>query len=67
MLGLGILVADIQDAFYALATKKDGCGCVVRVCCLQWATRYPITSLVPLNKLIDNTCKIAGMATFAYV
>ena len=59
VLGSGILVADIQDAFYALAIKEGMVAVVLSG--LLFAMGYAISNniLVPLNKLIDNTHKIA--------
>ncbi|MGF1815841.1 methyl-accepting chemotaxis protein, partial [Vibrio splendidus] len=59
IVGSGILVADIQDAFYALALKEGLVAVVLSG--LLFAMGYAISNniLVPLNKLIDNTHKIA--------
>ncbi|PTP13155.1 methyl-accepting chemotaxis protein [Vibrio sp. 10N.286.51.C3] len=59
VIGSGILVADIQEAFYALAIKEGMVAVVLSG--LLFAMGYAISNniLVPLNKLIDNTHKIA--------
>ncbi|WP_434565756.1 methyl-accepting chemotaxis protein [Vibrio chagasii] len=59
IIGSGILVADIQEAFYALALKEGMVAVVLSG--LLFAMGYAISNniLVPLNKLIDNTHKIA--------
>ncbi|MEZ8575473.1 methyl-accepting chemotaxis protein [Vibrio splendidus] len=59
IVGSGILVADIQDAFYALALKEGLVAVVLSG--LLFAMGYAISNniLVPLNKLIGNTHKIA--------
>ncbi|PML43495.1 chemotaxis protein [Vibrio lentus] len=59
VLGSGILVADIQDAFYVLAIKEGMVAVVLSG--LLFTMGYAISNniLVPLNKLIDNTHKIA--------
>ncbi|CAH6781161.1 Methyl-accepting chemotaxis protein [Vibrio chagasii] len=59
IIGSGILVADIQEAFYALALKEGMVAVVLSG--LLFAMGYAISNniIVPLNKLIDNTHKIA--------
>lgn len=59
VVGSGILVADIQEAFYALAIKEGLVAVVFSV--LLFAMGYAISNniLVPLDKLIGNTHKIA--------
>ncbi|WP_373943321.1 methyl-accepting chemotaxis protein [Vibrio chagasii] len=59
IIGSGILVADIQEAFYALALKEGIVAVVLSG--LLFAMGYAISNniLVPLNKLIENTHKIA--------
>ncbi|MEZ8721581.1 methyl-accepting chemotaxis protein [Vibrio pomeroyi] len=59
VIGSGILVADIQEAFYALAIKEGMVAVVLSG--ILFAMGYAISNniLVPLNKLIDNTHKIA--------
>ncbi|UPR34363.1 methyl-accepting chemotaxis protein [Vibrio cyclitrophicus] len=59
VIGSGILVADIQEAFYALAIKEGMVAVVLSG--LLFAMGFAISNniLVPLNKLIDNTHKIA--------
>lgn len=59
IIGSGILVADIQEAFYALALKEGMVAVVLSG--LLFAMGYAISNniLVPLKKLIDNTHKIA--------
>lgn len=59
IIGSGILVADIQEAFYALALKEGMVAVVLSG--LLFTMGYAISNniLVPLNKLIDNTHKIA--------
>ncbi|MFM2642627.1 methyl-accepting chemotaxis protein [Vibrio chagasii] len=59
IVGSGILVADIQEAFYALALKEGMVAVVLSG--LLFAMGYAISNniIVPLNKLIDNTHKIA--------
>ncbi|NVN83284.1 MULTISPECIES: methyl-accepting chemotaxis protein [unclassified Vibrio] len=59
VIGSGILVADIQEAFYTLAIKEGMVAVVLSG--LLFAMGYAISNniLVPLNKLIDNTHKIA--------
>lgn len=60
IIGSGILVADIQEAFYALAIKEAIVATVLSA--LLFALGYAISNniLIPLNKLIDSTHKIAG-------
>ena len=59
IIGSGVLVADIQEAFYALALKEGMVAIVLSG--LLFAMGYAISNniLVPLYKLIDNTHKIA--------
>ncbi|KZX67663.1 chemotaxis protein [Vibrio sp. HI00D65] len=59
IIGSGVLVADIQEAFYALALKEGMVAVVLSG--LLFAMGYAISNniLVPLYKLIDNTHKIA--------
>ncbi|MFM2610352.1 methyl-accepting chemotaxis protein [Vibrio chagasii] len=59
IIGSGILVADIQEAFYALALKEGMVAVVLSG--LLFAMGYAISNniILPLNKLIDNTHKIA--------
>ena len=59
IVGTGILVADIQEAFYALAIKEAIVALFLSA--LLFAMGYTISNniLTPLYKLIDNTHKIA--------
>ncbi|WP_391089669.1 methyl-accepting chemotaxis protein [Vibrio sp. NH-UV-68] len=59
IIGTGILVADIQEAFYALAIKEAIVALFLSG--LLFAMGYAISNniLTPLYKLIDNTHKIA--------
>ncbi|UPQ87048.1 methyl-accepting chemotaxis protein [Vibrio sinaloensis] len=59
IIGTGILVADIQEAFYALAIKEAIVAVVLTA--LLFAMGYAISNniLVPLHRLIDNTHRIA--------
>ncbi|MEC7940984.1 MAG: methyl-accepting chemotaxis protein [Pseudomonadota bacterium] len=59
IIGSGILVADIQEAFYGLAMNEGMVAVVLSG--LLFAMGYAISNniLLPLNKLIDNTHKIA--------
>ncbi len=59
IIGSGVLVADIHEAFYALALKEGMVAIVLSG--LLFAMGYAISNniLVPLYKLIDNTHKIA--------
>ena len=59
IIGSGVLVADIQEAFYALALKEGMVAIVLSG--ILFAMGYAISNniLVPLYKLIDNTHKIA--------
>jgi len=59
IIGTGLLVADIQEAFYALAIKEAIVAVVLTA--LLFAMGYAISNniLVPLHRLIDNTHRIA--------
>ncbi|KOO10336.1 chemotaxis protein, partial [Vibrio xuii] len=55
IIGSGILVADINETFYALAIQEA--IVVVVLSCLLFAMGYAISHniVTPLNKLIENT------------
>ncbi|NVD06337.1 methyl-accepting chemotaxis protein [Vibrio sp. JPW-9-11-11] len=59
IIGTGILVADIQETFYALAIKEAIVAILLSA--LLFAMGYAISNniLIPLRKLIENTHRIA--------
>jgi len=59
IVGSGILVADIQEAFYDLAIKQAIIATILSA--ILFAMGFTISNniIIPLNKLIDNTRKIA--------
>lgn len=59
ILGSGLLVADIDDAFYATATKLGGVAVVIFGLLLMSGFAVSRNILVPLTTLIDSTHKIA--------
>ncbi len=59
IVGSGILVADIQEAFYDLAIKQAIIATILSA--ILFAMGFTISNniIIPLNRLIDNTRKIA--------
>ncbi|NUW69346.1 methyl-accepting chemotaxis protein [Vibrio coralliilyticus] len=59
IIGSGLLVADIQEAFYALALKEAFVASILSAILLAMGYTISNNIITPLHRLIDNTHKIA--------
>lgn len=59
IIGSGLLVADIQEAFYALALKEAFVASILSTILLAMGYTISNNIITPLHRLIDNTHKIA--------
>ncbi|NRF13106.1 methyl-accepting chemotaxis protein [Vibrio coralliilyticus] len=59
IIGSGLLVADIQEAFYALALKEAFVASILSAILLAMGYTISNNIIIPLHRLIDNTHKIA--------
>ncbi|KJY86756.1 chemotaxis protein [Vibrio neptunius] len=59
IIGSGLLVADIQEAFYALALQEAFVASILSAILLAMGYTISNNILIPLHRLIDNTHKIA--------
>ncbi|NOI27637.1 methyl-accepting chemotaxis protein [Vibrio coralliilyticus] len=59
IIGSGLLVADIQEAFYALAIKEAFVASILSAILLAMGYTISNNIITPLHRLIDNTHKIA--------
>ncbi|WP_019275958.1 methyl-accepting chemotaxis protein [Vibrio coralliilyticus] len=59
IIGSGLLVADIQEAFYTLALKEAFVASILSAILLAMGYTISNNIITPLHRLIDNTHKIA--------
>ncbi|MBN3574178.1 methyl-accepting chemotaxis protein [Vibrio neptunius] len=59
IIGSGLLVADIQEAFYALALQEAFVASILSAILLAMGYTISNNIITPLHRLIDNTHKIA--------